>query len=112
MSKKNENTVQVSSWEEMIKYVHEMNPNKHTILLSGYINELIEDRYFIRTLVFSKRPVTLLKSCFLNPSDMVSLEKIKKILEKERKSTDIKEIILQIKKEIGIEITTKKDTYI
>jgi hypothetical protein len=54
---KKEQTKHVSSWEELTRFVSNINPNIKTIILSGYINELESDTVRIRTLIFETRPV-------------------------------------------------------
>lgn len=56
-----ERTKSVRGWDELIKFVNSINPYKKTLVLSGWVCQIFEDKPFIRTLVFSTRPIDILK---------------------------------------------------
>ena len=62
MVKKEEKNIQVSSWHELIEVIENMNPYKFTIVLTGFINQLYEDKVYIKTLIFSIKPIDILKN--------------------------------------------------
>ena len=54
-------TKTVTSWHELIEFVESMNPYKHTIVLSGFINRVeLDNSIRIQQLVFSTKPVEIL----------------------------------------------------
>lgn len=56
-----EKTKKISSWEELVGFVENINPFKSTILLTGFINKLDGNKTTIDSLIFSTRPVEILK---------------------------------------------------
>jgi hypothetical protein len=58
---KKEKTKIIDSWEELIKFVENINPYKKTLILSGFINEVTTKKVFIKKLIFSTRPAGILK---------------------------------------------------
>ena len=51
----------VQSWDGLIKFINSINPYEKTITLVGWVNEMYQDQPFIKTLVFSTRPIEILK---------------------------------------------------
>jgi len=56
----NEKTVSVAGWHELADIVENMNPHKQTIVLSGWINELVGDKTRVKRLIFTTKPVGIL----------------------------------------------------
>ena len=52
---------QVENWYELVELIENINPYKETIVLSGWINEVQNEKVFIKTLVFTVKPVDVLK---------------------------------------------------
>ena len=52
---------QVKNWSELAEFVESINPYKQTIVLCGWINQIVGDKTKIQTLVFETRPVEILK---------------------------------------------------
>lgn len=57
-----EKTRRISDWSALIELVESLNPYRETIILSGWINEPIGDKLVIRTLVFTTKPVEVLRN--------------------------------------------------
>ena len=58
----NEKTISVSSWYELTDLIENMNPNKQTIVLSGWINELVGDKTRVNRLIFTTKPVSIINA--------------------------------------------------
>lgn len=58
---KNEKTIKVSSWHELVDFIENMNPYENTLVLSGFVNRLFIDKTFIESLYFTVKPVGILK---------------------------------------------------
>lgn len=58
---KKEKTKIVGNWHELVEFIESINPNKETICLSGWINELYDGRTYIRRLCFTTKDIEILK---------------------------------------------------
>ena len=56
-----ERTKQIDNWYELVEFIEAINPHKETIVLSGWVNEVQNEKVFIKTLVFTTKPVDILK---------------------------------------------------
>ena len=56
-----ERTKHIEGWDELRKFVDSINPYKKTIVLTGWVNEVYDDKLFIKSLVFSTRPISILQ---------------------------------------------------
>ncbi len=56
-----ERTIQVNNWYELIEFIESVNPYKETIVWNGYVNEFQSGRLFIKSLMFTTKPVEVLK---------------------------------------------------
>ena len=51
----------ISSWHELVDFVEDINPNKETVVLVGWLNEIYKERTYVKQLVFSTMDVNILK---------------------------------------------------
>ena len=56
-----EKTKSVNNWEELTRFVESINPYKKTLVLTGWVNEIVGEKTSIKTLVFSTKNVEILK---------------------------------------------------
>lgn len=56
-----ETTKRIKSWNDLVGFVESINPNKQTIVLSGWINNLYLGQTYIKELVFTTRDVEILR---------------------------------------------------
>ena len=56
-----ERNKQVENWYELLELIETINPYKETIVLTGWVNEPQNDKIFIRSLVFTTKPIDILK---------------------------------------------------
>ena len=56
-----EKTKSVKSWHELINFVENMNPYKTTIVLTGFINRLEDNKVKITDLVFTTKDIDILR---------------------------------------------------
>ena len=64
---KKERTKHVRSWDELIKFVESINLYEKTIMLTGWVGEVVEEdgqriTFPMRALLFSTRPINILRS--------------------------------------------------
>ena len=69
-----ERTKRIKSWSELVDFVESINPNKETIALTGWINNLYLGKTYVRELVFTTKPIDVLK----NKETKKSTKKLKK----------------------------------
>jgi len=58
---KKEKTKMVGNWHELVDFVESINPNKKTIVLTGWINEMYQERTYIKSLMFTTKDVNILR---------------------------------------------------
>jgi len=58
---KREKTKVISNWNELVEFVENINPNRETIVLTGWLNELYNERTYIRKLYFTTKDVHILQ---------------------------------------------------
>ena len=52
----------VETWDELLYLIEGMNPFRQTIILSGFINRIKDGTVRVEKLIFSVRPVEILKN--------------------------------------------------
>ena len=57
-----ERTQVISSWYELVKLVENINPNRETVCLTGWINDIYKDKTYIQQLIFTTKDVNILKT--------------------------------------------------
>ena len=56
-----EKTKRIKNWSDLVDFVESINPNKETLVLSGWINNLQFGHMYIKELVFTTKPVEILR---------------------------------------------------
>jgi hypothetical protein len=56
-----EKTRRIGDWNELVDFVESINPNKETIVLTGWLNQLINGHTYIAELMFTTKDVEILR---------------------------------------------------
>ena len=56
-----ETTKRIKNWNELIDFIESINPNRQTVVLTGWINNLYLGQTYIKELIFTTKTVELLR---------------------------------------------------